>query len=52
MYFERFFFPILCCYFHLLIETHKKMLQKNINWYCNNYVEYKIISDYEFLKNQ
>jgi len=22
--------------------------QKNINWYWNNYVEYKIISDYDF----
>ncbi len=35
-------------FFHLLIENHKTLLQKYINWYFNNYVEYKIVNDYEF----
>jgi hypothetical protein len=30
----------------------QNILQKNINWYCNNYVEYKIINDYDFLINE
>lgn len=44
------YFSILDFYFHLLIETHTKLLQKSINWYCNNYVEYTIINDYEFFE--